>query len=82
MIGKDGLPRNRNTVQGATKPLSSKPPLTAMTLVLSQILPDLDCTVCYKSTVTLANLCKQHIFWVPKTLQVCHTLQNISPPVS
>lgn len=26
--------------------------------VISQILPDLDCTVCYKSTVTLANLCK------------------------
>ena len=24
---------------------------------ISQILPDLDCTVCYKSTVTLANLC-------------------------
>ena len=26
--------------------------------VISQMLPDLDCTVCYKSTVTLANLCK------------------------
>ena len=26
--------------------------------VISQILPDLDCTVCYKCTVTLANLCK------------------------
>ena len=25
---------------------------------INQILPDLDCTVCYKSTVTLANLCK------------------------
>ena len=25
---------------------------------ISQMLPDLDCTVCYKSTVTLANLCK------------------------
>ena len=24
---------------------------------INQILPDLDCTVCYKSTVTLANLC-------------------------
>ena len=53
-----------------------------MTRVLSQILPDLDYTVCYKSTVTLANLCKQDIFGGPKTLQVCHTLQNIYPPVS
>ena len=26
--------------------------------VIHQMLPDLDCTVCYKSTVTLANLCK------------------------
>ena len=26
--------------------------------VINQMLPDLDCTVCYKSTVTLANLCK------------------------
>ena len=26
--------------------------------VISTILPDLDCTVCYKKTVTLANLCK------------------------
>ena len=26
--------------------------------VISRILPDLDCTVFYKSTVTLANLCK------------------------
>ena len=25
---------------------------------INQILPDLDCTVCYKSTVTLANLCQ------------------------
>ena len=25
--------------------------------VISQLLPDLECTVCYKSTVTLANLC-------------------------
>ncbi|PFX23630.1 hypothetical protein AWC38_SpisGene11812 [Stylophora pistillata] len=26
--------------------------------VISNILPDLDCTVCYKKTVTIANLCK------------------------
>ena len=26
--------------------------------VIHQMLPDLDCTVCYKSTVTLANLCR------------------------
>ena len=26
--------------------------------VICQMLPDVECTVCYKSTVTLANLCK------------------------
>ena len=26
--------------------------------VISTILPELDCIVCYKKTVTLANLCK------------------------
>ena len=26
--------------------------------VISTILPELDCTVCYKKTATLANLCK------------------------
>ena len=29
--------------------------------VISQIIPDLDCTVCYKKTVTLAYLCKQAV---------------------
>ena len=26
--------------------------------VLSNILPDLDCAVCYRKTVTIVNLCK------------------------
>ena len=34
--------------------------------VISNILPELDCTVCYKKTVTLANLCKKVIFWGPQ----------------
>ena len=29
--------------------------------VIIRILPDLDCTVCYKSTVTLVNLCKEAV---------------------
>lgn len=33
--------------------------------VISNILPDLYCTVCYKKTVTIANLCKQ-FFWGPR----------------
>ena len=32
--------------------------------VISNILPDLDCAVCYRKTVTIANLCK--CFWWPK----------------
>ena len=33
--------------------------------VISTILPELDCIVCYKKTVTLANLCNYVIFWGP-----------------
>ena len=32
--------------------------------VISQIMPNLDCTVCYKKTITLANLCKEEVFFL------------------
>ena len=34
------------------------PPNIVLYSVTSTILPELDCTVCYKKTVTLGNLCK------------------------
>lgn len=57
--GRPGSPGHLNIDLGQAGLLPLRLRSTAVTPVfISNILPDLDCTVCYKKTVTIANLCK------------------------